>query len=55
VYSEIKKLFRERKHNAETLMNKNGDIMLEADQKAKRWKEYPEELYEDNLNMIFEE
>ncbi|KAF0758392.1 neuroblastoma-amplified sequence-like, partial [Aphis craccivora] len=42
-FSEIKKLFRERKQNAGTLIKKNRELILEADQKAKRWKEYLEE------------
>jgi len=33
-FSETKKLFRERKQNAGTLVNKNGELLLEADQKA---------------------
>lgn len=55
MFSEIKKLFRERKQNTGTLINKNGELILEADQKAKRWKGYLEELYEDKQTMIFEE
>jgi len=35
-YSEIKKLFRKRKYNTRTLINKNGEIILEADQKFNR-------------------
>jgi len=54
-FSETKKLFREKKQNAGTLVNKNGELLLEADQRAKRWKEYLEELYEDNSTMIFAE
>lgn len=54
-YSEIKKLFRKRKYNTKILINKNVEIILEADPKFNRWKKYLEELTDDNLNMIFEE
>jgi len=43
-YSKIKKLFREKKYNANTLINKNGKIILEDDKKQKdgknTWKSY---------------
>lgn len=35
-YSEIKKLFRKRKYNAGTLIGRNDEVLLEADQKTKR-------------------
>jgi len=52
-FLEINKLFRERKYNSGTLISKNGEIILEADLKAKRWKEYLEDLYEDNLYIKY--
>jgi len=52
---KIKKFFRERKYNADTIISKNGEVLLETDQKTKSWKEYLKNLYEDNLNIIFEE
>lgn len=54
-FRKLKSFFCEKNYNAGTLISKNRKILLEADQKSKKWKEHLEELYEDNLNTVSEE
>lgn len=35
-YSEIKKLFKDKNHNVKIIINKNGKILIEDEQKGKK-------------------
>lgn len=52
-YTQIRKFFQEvSKRNKDTnaLISKDGKILMETEQKIKRWKKYLEELHNENLN-----
>jgi hypothetical protein len=45
-YRIVRKFFIEHKKNDSNIMNSNGDILLEKEDKANHWKKYLEKLYD---------
>lgn len=54
-FNLIKKEFGIRKVNNNNLLGKNGELLIDEEEKNKRWAEYTEDLYndyEDNENIL---
>lgn len=49
-FTTMKKLFWEGRQNINVLKSKTNEILIEAERKIKRWKEYLKELYAAHLN-----